>query len=119
MKVTKVSMAAAVLAMTLGSASIAVAQQTNPNETLMQERQGAMGDQQQPAKPADQSGNLSGSDAGSAESEAKAATGGGTEGSLQFGPKDDDSNSLAAQRQGAIGTQERPPEPTPQGGAKQ
>ncbi|UEM02279.1 hypothetical protein JL101_020065 [Skermanella rosea] len=116
MEVTKVSTVAAVLALALGSASVAVAQQTNPNGTLMQERQGAMGNQQQPAKPADQSGNLSGS---GAESEAKAATGGGTEGSLQFGPKDADSNSLAAQRQGAIGSQERPPEATPQGGAKQ
>ncbi|UEM19620.1 hypothetical protein JL100_021370 [Skermanella mucosa] len=117
MNVTKVSMIAAVLATTLGSASIAVAQQSNSNETLMQERQGAMGNQQQPPKPADQSGNLSG--AGSAESEAEAATGGGTGGGLQFGPKDADSGSLAAQRQGAIGTQQRPPEPTPQGGAKQ
>jgi len=119
MEVTKVYTVAAVLALTLGSASVAVAQQTNPDGTLMQERQGAMGNQQQPPKPADQSGNLSGSGTGSAESEAKAATGGGSEGSLQFGPKDADSNSLAAQRQGAIGSQERPPEATPQGGAKQ
>ncbi len=109
-------------ALTLGAASIASAQQSNPSGTLMQERQGAMGTEKGAEKPAAQSGNLSGKDAPSAEDEAKAATGQATQGgSLNFGAKGngDDDKSLPAQRQGTIGTQERPPEPTTQGGGEQ
>jgi hypothetical protein len=125
MKVAKSGIGVAVAAaLTLGAASIASAQQSNPGGTLMQERQGAMGTEKGAEKPATQSGNLSGKGATSAEDEAKAATGGTTTGgSLQFGPKGQegqagqDGNSLPAQRQGVIGTQERPPEPVTQGGA--
>jgi hypothetical protein len=106
-------------ALTLGAASIASAQQSNPGGTLMQERQGAMGTDKGEEKPAAQSGNLSGKGASSAEEEAKAATGQGTQGGgLSFGSKENNGNSLPAQRQGTIGTGERPPEPTTQGGAK-
>jgi hypothetical protein len=106
-------------ALTLGAASIASAQQSNPGGTLMQERQGAMGTDKGEEKPAAQSGDLSGKDAPSAEDEARAATGqGATQGGLNFGSQGNggDANSLPAQRQGTIGTQERPPEPTTQGG---
>ena len=72
-------------ALTLGAASIASAQQSNPSGTLMQERQGAMGTDKGAEKPAAQSGNLSGKGAPSAEEEAKAATGqGATRGRPQF-----------------------------------
>jgi len=120
MKVAKSGIGVAVAAaLTLGAASIASAQQSNPSGTLMQERQGAIGAEKGAEKPAAQ-GNLSGKDAPSADAEAKAATGQGTQdGSLNFGAKGngDDDKSLPAQRQGTIGTQERPPEPTTQGGA--
>ncbi|WP_157619061.1 hypothetical protein [Skermanella stibiiresistens] len=119
MRATRISGIALGLALTLGGASIAAAQQTNSQQpSLMQERQGTVGTDQQAPKPAEQSGKLSGANK-NAEDEAKAATGGGTEGGMQFGPKGDAANSLPVQRQGTIGTQERPPEPTTQGGAKQ
>jgi hypothetical protein len=106
-------------ALTLGAASIASAQQSNPGGTLMQERQGAMGTEKGAEKPAAQGGNLSGKDAPSAEDEAKAATGqAATQGGLNFGSKENggDANSLPIQRQGTIGTDARPPEPAVQGG---
>ena len=107
-------------ALTLGAASSASAQQSNPSGTLMQERQGAIGTEKGAEKPATQSGNLSGKDASSADEEAKAATGQAAQkGGLDFGPKgnEGDANSLPAQRQGTIGTKEIPPEPTVQGGS--
>jgi hypothetical protein len=108
---------AAVAALTLGSASIGSAQQTQPGSSLMQERQGAIGADKGAEKPATQNGNLSGKGASSADADAKAATGQATQDdSLSFGAKGNDANSLPAQRQGTIGTQERPPEPTIQGG---
>jgi len=121
MKVGKfgISMAAAA-ALTLGAASIASAQQSNPSGTLMQERQGAMGVEKGAQKPAAQGGNLTGKDAPSADAEARAATGQGTQGGgLDFGAKGsaDDDKSLPAQRQGTIGNPERPAEPTVQGGS--
>lgn len=121
MKVAKLGLTmATVAAVAFGAASLASAQQSNSGGTLMQERQGAIGTEKGAEKPATQSGDLSGKGAPSAEDEAKAATGGTTEGgSLQFGTKEKDGNSLPAQRQGVIGTPERPPEPTTQGGAKQ
>jgi hypothetical protein len=104
-------------ALTLGAASLASAQQSNPTGTLMQERQGAMGADKGTEKPANQSDKLSGTGAPSADDEAKAATGQTSQGGgLDFGPKGNDANSLPAQRQGTIGTGERPPEPTTQGG---
>lgn len=120
MKVVKSGVTMAVAAvLTLGAASLASAQQSNPTGTLMQERQGAVGADKGAEKPADQSGKLSGTGAPSADEEAKAATGQATQGGgLEFGPKGGDANSLPAQRQGTIGTGERPPEPTTQGGAK-
>ena len=121
MKVAKSGIGMAVAAaLTFGAASIASAQQNNPSGTLMQERQGAIGVEKGAEKPANQSGNLSGKDAPSADDEAKAATGqSATQGGLNFGTQGngDDDKSLPAQRQGTIGTQERPPEPTTQGGA--
>ena len=122
MKVAKLGLTmATAAAVAFGAASLASAQQSNQGKTLMEERQGAIGTDKGSEKPAAQSGNLSGNGAPSAEDEAKAATGGTTTegGSLQFGPKGKDGDSLPSQRQGAIGTQERPPEPTTQGGAKQ
>jgi hypothetical protein len=121
MKVAKLGLTmATVAAVAFGAASLASAQQNNSGGTLMQERQGAMGTEKGAGKPAAQGGNLSGSGAPSAEDEAKAATGSTTEGgSLKFGAKGKDGNSLPAERQGTIGTPERPPEPTTQGGAKQ
>jgi hypothetical protein len=120
MKVAKSGIGVAVVAaLTLGAASIASAQQSNPSGTLMQERQGAIGTEKGAEKPAAQ-GNLSGKDAPSADAEAKAATGQATQdGSLSFGAKGNgnDDKSLPAQRQGTIGTPDRPPEPTTQGGA--
>jgi hypothetical protein len=120
MKVAKsgIGMVAAA-ALTLGAASIASAQQSNPSGTLMQERQGAIGPDKGAEKPAAQGGNVTGKGAPSAEEEAKAATGkGATQGGLNFGSQGngDGSNSLPAERQGTIGTPERPPEPTTQGG---
>ena len=116
--ISGISMVAAA-ALTLGAASIASAQQSNPGGTLMQERQGAMGTEKGTEKPAAQSGDLSGKGASSAEDEAKAATGQAPQGGgLDFGAKGngDADKSLPAQRQGTIGTPERPPEPTVQGG---
>jgi hypothetical protein len=115
--ISGISMVAAA-ALTLGAASIASAQQSNPSGTLMQERQGAMGVEKGAQKPATQ-GNLTGKDAPSADDEAKAATGQGTQGGgLDFGAKGsaNEDKSLPAQRQGTIGNPERPPEPTTQGG---
>jgi hypothetical protein len=104
-------------ALTLGAASIASAQQSNPSGTLMQERQGAMGTDKGEEKPAAQSGDLSGKGAPSADEEAKAATGqAAPSGGLDFGPKGENADSLPAKRQGTIGTEERPPEPVTQGG---
>jgi hypothetical protein len=122
MKIAKLGVTVAtVAAVAFGAASLASAQESKPSGTLMQERQGAMGTEKGSQKPAEQSGDLSGKGAPTAEDEAKAATGGATTGgSLQFGPKGQegqDGNSLPAMRQGTIGTQERPPEPVPQGGA--
>jgi hypothetical protein len=104
-------------ALTLGAASLASAQQSNPTGTLMQERQGAIGADKGAEKPAAQSGKLSGTGAPSADDEAKAATGQASQsGGLDFGPKAGEANSLPAERQGTIGTEQRPAEPTTQGG---
>lgn len=117
MKVAKSGVTMAIAAaLTFGAASLASAQQSNPSGTLMQERQGAIGANKGAEKPAKQ-GDLAGTGAPSADDEAKAATGQATQGgSLNFGAKEGDANSLPAQRQGTIGTGERPPEPTTQGG---
>jgi len=122
MKVATLSLTmATAAALTLSAVSFASAQQSNQPGTLMQERQGAIGTDKDTKKPAEQSGKLSGSGAPSAEEEAKAATGAGAQsGGLKFGAEGQaegqKDNSLPAQRQGTIGTPERPPEPVPQGG---
>jgi hypothetical protein len=96
----------------------------SPNQTLMQERQGAIGTPGQPdggdaPKQAVQGSGNAGAGAGSAEDEARAAIGvAPPSGSLQFG-ETGSNPSLPANRQGTIGTGEKPPEPTVQGGADQ
>ena len=105
-------------ALTLGAASLASAQQSNPSGTLMEERQGAVGAVQgrREAGPI-RAASFPAADAPSADDEAKATTGQTSQGGpLDFGSKGNDANSLPAQRQGTIGTGERPPEPTTQGG---
>jgi len=118
MGVVRISAMAAALAIGLGGAAAMAQQQQQQGgdkpKTLMEERQGAIGTQDQPPKPAEQNSNLSGSTSGGASS-GDTTTGG----SLQFGAQDKgQGNSLPAQRQGTIGTQEKPPEPTTQGGSK-
>jgi len=118
MGVVRISAVAAALAIGLGGAAAMAQQQQQQGgdkaKTLMEERQGAIGTGDQPPKPAEQNSGMSGATSGGSNP-GNSASGG----SLQFGSQDKgQENSLPAQRQGTIGTQEKPPEPTTQGGSK-